>query len=88
MEGPLLAINAPIEDHQAVGKRAVTHGNWYATERVIDHFMGVEDSQRIRASLAIHHYSCHAVITHHVFRSVLCVPSQHVRTTHHGGCVQ
>ena len=85
MEGPLLAIDAPIEDHQAVGERAVTHGNGYATKRVIDHFMSVENSQRIRAGLAVHHYARHAVVTHHVLGSVLCVPSQHVRTTHHGG---
>jgi hypothetical protein len=87
MKGPLLAIDAPIKYHQAVGKRAVTHGNWYATKRVIDHFMSVENSQRIRAGLAVHHYSRHAVITHHVLGSVLVIPSQHVRTTHDGGCV-
>ena len=88
MKGPLLAINASVEYHQAVGERAVTHCNGYATKRVIDHFMSVEYSQRIRAGLAIHHYARHAVITDHVLRSVLFIPSQHVRTTHDGGCVQ
>ena len=87
MKGPLLAINASVEHHQAVRERAVTHCNGYASERVIDHFMSVENSQGIRAGFAIHHYARHAVITHHVFRSVLCIPSQHVRTAHHGGCV-